>query len=195
MKTIMVSLVLATMNPIAAYAAPLEFKGVVFGSTTAEFENVHKVFECVANPKDASITWCSVGPDICRAMRRRCGPYELDAANYAGEPASNITAVFLDGKLERLEVYFDPVSFDTIRGALAEKYGKPESSINKPIQSVAGGKSTNTTVMWSPDGATVLLVKYHERLTQSAVFLVSKTWSDSQARRDATATSARSKGM
>lgn len=196
MKSIRRALLLAAAAlSVGASAAALEFKGLPFGVDLAEFKASQDKFSCIVNPRNADITWCSVGPEICRAEGRLCGPHELDAALYAGEPTDHIKADFLDGKLQRLNVYFNPQSFDAVRAALTAKYGKPASSVNVSVQSVGGGKSVNTTVTWSRDGAEVVLIRYPEKLTQSAVFMVSKAWTDSQARRDATAAASRSKGL
>lgn len=196
MKHVRQAFLLAAFLPLAAAAQPLEFKGVAFGSSLATFQADHNKFSCMPNPRDATITWCMVGPEICRIEKRLCGPHELDAAKFAGEATDSIKADFLDGNLERVNVYFDPQSFDAVRYALIARYGKPTSNVKALVQSVSGGKAVNTTVTWLPaGGAEIVLIRYPEKLTQSALFMVSKAWADSQARRDAAAAAARAKGM
>lgn len=153
----------------SAYAqkaqAPLEFKGVPFGATAAEFAAKHDYFTCYrGNP---------------------CEEFYLDdvpgrqvvIASYAGERVKRISVEFLGGELALVFIVIFPESFDAIVATLAAKYGKPKI-IHSKVQNRLGITFEQKEAHWDRKDGMIMAKKYGSQVDAGNIMLASKKWLD-----------------
>lgn len=142
-----------------AQAQPLEFKGLPFGASSAEFAAAHPGFDCYKQRRCTQ-----VGP------RRVSAPTYFEPLTYAGETVSMIDADFGDDKLDRIGVMFNPRSYEPIGAALESKYGKPSKVIESEFRTKGGLVAVQQEKTWDlGDGATITLRRYAGSITDGSL--------------------------
>jgi len=83
-----------------------------------------------------------------------------------------------DNIVERISLTFSPDSFGTVKAALIEKFGKPDSDKTDKVQNGMGAIFEQNTVTWlkngDMNGDMMYLHKYGKTVTESKLVIVSK---------------------
>jgi len=165
-KACLVVAALALSNP-TAYAAPapessahatesrIGFKGILPGSTIEQVG-----IQCKRIGLDLVGT---IEPDGSTMIRK-------DGLTAAEIPIKRecVLMQFSSGRLAMLTFDIDSSSFETMKIALASKYGKPFSR-SVPVQNAFGAVRTNQILMWSAGENTVELKQFTDDIETSTV--------------------------
>lgn len=125
-----------------AGAQPLEFKGVPFGASVAEFKAAHPAFTC-------STSSCY-----------RYG-FNASAATYAGEMAGSTEAAFDDDKLDKVSLFFYAQSFERIAAAIESKYGPPSSVTGGEFKTRGGLTAAQEKRVWALAAGDTISITRH----------------------------------
>lgn len=142
------------------WAEAFEFKGVPFGASEQQFLEKHPEF------------WCSdaQGPLEIVLSDRTC--YLFKNGTYAEVPAE-LSVDFYANSMAKIGVRFDPASFDFIKRALVNKYGKPTGEDAEMLTTAMGGKFLNEKFKWDRKDGMILIRKYNGKITESKLSIYS----------------------
>ncbi len=143
-----------------ARAGTLEFKGVPFGATEQQFLEKHSEFQCSDSQGSLEIVLSD----------RTC--YLFKNGTYA-EVAAELSVDFYTNSMAKVGVRFDPASFDFIKRALINKYGKPTADDTETITTAMGGKFLNEKLKWDRRDGMILIRKYNGKITESKLSIYS----------------------
>jgi hypothetical protein len=80
--------------------------------------------------------------------------------------------------VDRISLKFSPDSFNTVKAALIEKFGKPNSDITEKVQTGMGAVFEQNTVTWLKNGTIgddmMYLNKYAKTISESQLVIISK---------------------
>lgn len=83
---------------------------------------------------------------------------------------------FLDGKLAGVSFTFPASDFETIQSAFVERYGKPNSQLDEPVQTETGVRVPNVMNFWIGETVDVTLARVGPNLDESLAILATKPW-------------------
>jgi hypothetical protein len=141
-----VALVVA-LSGFNAWAQALEFKGVPFGASVAQFSAAHPRFRCYKTVSCSQYGAYSEGATYERLT-------------YAGEVVTMIEASFDDDKLDAVRVSFHPGSYTRIAAALESKYGPPTTVTASEIKTRGGLTAANELRSWAAGSDIVSIMRY-----------------------------------
>jgi hypothetical protein len=82
-----------------------------------------------------------------------------------GDVAARFAYLFLDDKFAEVTIYFESGKFPTMRDAFVERYGKPTSTENIPMQTSMGAKYENQRILWEGKTIVIRLDRYSGKIT------------------------------
>jgi hypothetical protein len=135
-----------------AFADPLDFKGLPFGSSMAEIRDKFPEADC----RVTSIAGCVISN-----------------STYAAEPAIAIVLALVDGTFQRASVRFKPESFERIAGALTSKYGQPAERNESAFETVGGLKAQQVAMLWTLPEGRIMIRRYAGRITEGSLSIMS----------------------
>jgi hypothetical protein len=158
--------------PLSAWS--LDIKGVALGATEGDVSAAYgKRWSCVGDAGEE------------RTCRKSLDPHDVPIVendSYANEHAQIRYTFGPDGKLVHISVRgLGSETFDVIRKALEDKFGKPSNVTDSDVQNGVGNTFRNTTVTWSTDDAELILSRYSYRLDKAALELIDPKYREKNA--------------
>jgi len=162
---------LALMVPVAE-AQVIEFKGTPLGAPYERFKADHPDFKCV--------TYGTDGGSCTSSSNAFVAGLQAKPSTFAGETVSFVVATFHGGVFASMYITISPDSYGAIRGALAEKYGRPRTATETVINGF-GVSAENESSFWDrPDGL-ISLERYSGTLDEGSVHFRSTAEGQRQA--------------
>ena len=93
----------------------------------------------------------------------------------AGAPIQFMVLFFFDDVLSSIAIREDEKYFNQIRDAMIEKYGKPTSENNEPIQNRAGASFDNSILEWDNSVSKIQLKRRSGKIDASSIVYSSKS--------------------
>jgi hypothetical protein len=154
-----VALLLAWL-PIAALAQPaIDFRGVPLGATEAEFLAQLPGFHCRQPYRGTE-----------HLADRICLPNTYaDRRSFGGAETATMFATFIGDRLVGVSATFKESEFDTVRGALVEKFGAPTGVERQEFQTKGGLKAQNEIITWRRGSSVVVARRFGSSINESAV--------------------------
>jgi len=160
MKVLVLALV---MLPGQCLASEIDFKGLPFGTSKAEFQQAYPASASLCfNRDEIDANCCYLGTSF-------------EMPTYADILPTSATACFIADKLESVEMSFYAGVFPAIVQAMAAKYGKPNSAADV-VQNAFGAKFERTTKKWHAKHSTAYAIDHYPALDRATVMLMSSTY-------------------
>jgi hypothetical protein len=151
-----------------------DFKGIPFGVSQKQFEQLFPMAAWCRVPKDrrmADVTCGAVRENIkcdVPGAPKNCAEDRDKAYTYAGARMHAFMANFSDDALASMHVSFYSSDFDSILAALVVRYGKPDDTTSPTIQTPVGAVYENTTASWRKGDSILRVQKYAGNINRGA---------------------------
>lgn len=158
----------------------IDFKGVLFGASEKEFTGELSGYSCRTLSKESKRIgdrYCSVAGKPGMTSMPALSP----AGTYAGVPA-NVSAFFYNDKFALADIKFFSDEFETVLGALTERYGQPDSLTREPVQTPMGATYENVKGKWQRREVILTVERFGSNVNESRV-TYSTTWGLVEAER------------
>jgi hypothetical protein len=157
---------------IAAESSPIVFKGLVLGDATFEqFRIAFPDWDCNGGANMHCIVQIK---EACWSRKMILGGQTINCINrntYGGVEFDGGSARFDRGTVHSVSLSYAPPRFDALVGAVADRYGKPNSQRTESIQTLAGVNLENKVLIWTSGGVVLTILKYGPRTDSGLVTL------------------------
>lgn len=161
-----------------AYAADLEFKGLVLDSIVMPEQVVESLkVACEQAGKPCDEFWQKIHNDS--AVKCGTGHQGKQVCNgrttIAGERAAANVVIGSDGRLERVWLTIANSAYEIALTELTKKYGKPSAVKRYSVQNGFGAAFTQVDTVWNgADGQKLSISKYAGNTEESTVYFSSR---------------------
>jgi len=145
MKNILaVLLCLISFSTVIGFDEPDGFKGLKWGASVEQFKKQFGGWKHMA-----SDTYDGKTTDL----------YSVTGQT-VGDVIVNVHFNFLNNRFIGVTITFNSGNFDYLERAFMQKYGKPDSQSNTPLQTTSGAKFVNHEIAWNGQSIFISLEKY-----------------------------------
>lgn len=165
MKNVIAAVALSAASCLA-WAQDLEFKGLRFGMTLEEVQEVHKGARCQR------------GSSPCEMFSIEDQLYQSGASvmTFGGVPATLLMGEMLAGRTQAFSARIKSAQFDAVAAAIATKYGPPTSRAKSAVTTRLGATFEQETLTWDRKDGAIIAKRYATSIDQSQVAVFSNDW-------------------